>query len=197
LSPCSVQAGKALIDLSFSGKGRLPVILQSESAECGLACLAMILNFHGSRITLGNLRSRLGMSAHGLQLDRLLRLAGETGLSARAVRLEKEDLPRLAKPAILHWELRHFVVLKSHSSRGVVLHDPACGETRVGWDDFSNRFTGVAVELVPAPDFVPRNAGRKLAVATFWQGCRGLWQGLAQVLVLSVLLQIFALSLPY
>ena len=33
--------------LIFGLSTRLPVILQTESAECGLACLAMIAHYHG------------------------------------------------------------------------------------------------------------------------------------------------------
>ena len=36
---------------------RLPVILQAEQSECGLACLAMVLNFHGHRIDINTLRA--------------------------------------------------------------------------------------------------------------------------------------------
>jgi ATP-binding cassette subfamily B protein RaxB len=186
-----------MIDLSWSGRGRLPVILQSETSECGLACLAMILGFHGSQATLGSLRSRLAISAHGLMLGKLLQLARHLGLLARALRLEKEDLPGLVLPAILHWELQHFVVLKSCSRKGVVLHDPARGVTEVSWQEFDRKFTGIAIELTPASGFRPQRTSRKLSISTFWQGSRGLWQGLSQILLLSVLLQAFALALPY
>ncbi|MHB1615741.1 MAG: cysteine peptidase family C39 domain-containing protein, partial [Metallibacterium sp.] len=33
--------------LHFGWGRRLPVILQSEAAECGLACLAMVASYHG------------------------------------------------------------------------------------------------------------------------------------------------------
>jgi len=38
--------------LRLFGTNRMPVILQTESAECGLACLAMIASHHGHRVDL-------------------------------------------------------------------------------------------------------------------------------------------------
>ena len=37
------------------GFKRLPLVLQSEAAECGLACLAMIASWHGLKTDLPNL----------------------------------------------------------------------------------------------------------------------------------------------
>ena len=42
--------------LDFRGRRRLPSILQTEAAECGLACLAMVASYHGHRIDLNTLR---------------------------------------------------------------------------------------------------------------------------------------------
>ena len=36
--------------LDFALTRRTPVILQTEAAECGLACLAMVAGYHGHRI---------------------------------------------------------------------------------------------------------------------------------------------------
>ena len=33
--------------LNFSGRRRVPVIVQAERAECGLACLAMVAGYYG------------------------------------------------------------------------------------------------------------------------------------------------------
>ena len=177
--------------------GRLPVILQSECNECGLAALAMVLNFHGHRIGLGTLRSRFAVSRNGLSLKALMQLADELHLTARALRLEPENLENLALPAILHWDLKHFVVLKKTNHRGVVLHDPAKGEVRASWAEVERSFTGVALELSPAQGFARKQETEKLQLQQLWQGSRGLWRSLGQLLLLSALIQFFALALPY
>ncbi|STW65839.1 secretion ATPase [Klebsiella michiganensis] len=51
--------------LNFSLRHKTPVILQSEAAECGIACLAMVCGFYGLNIDLFNFRHRYGQSFSG------------------------------------------------------------------------------------------------------------------------------------
>jgi ATP-binding cassette, subfamily B, bacterial CvaB/MchF/RaxB len=44
---------------------RIPVVLQTEAAECGLACLAMIAGRYGHRVDLPALRQRYNLSLRG------------------------------------------------------------------------------------------------------------------------------------
>jgi hypothetical protein len=48
----------------FGGRG-VPLILQAEAAECGLACLAMVAGHHGRRRSLPELRQLFGASIKG------------------------------------------------------------------------------------------------------------------------------------
>ena len=50
------------------GRPKLPLILQTEAAECGLACLAMIASHHGYRTDLASLRERFSVSLKGATL---------------------------------------------------------------------------------------------------------------------------------
>ena len=108
----------ALLDrLRFGFAGaRLPMLLQTEAAECGLACLAMVAGHHGLRTDLPTLRQRFSLSLKGATLADLVRMAGALQLNARALRAEMEHLPQLQLPCVLHWDLNHFVVLKSVSA---------------------------------------------------------------------------------
>ena len=83
--------------LGFAGR-RLAVILQTEAAECGLACLAMVASHHGFRSDLPTLRQRFSVSLKGATMADLVRLAGHMQLTARALRAEMEHLPELAMP---------------------------------------------------------------------------------------------------
>src|SRR5690349_8587103 len=97
--------------LDFGSRRRLPSIMQTEAAECGLACLAMILGFHGHRIDLNTLRRRHPVSLKGVTLRGLIQLASQLQLACRPIRFELDDLQELSLPAIVHWDLNHFVVL--------------------------------------------------------------------------------------
>ena len=72
--------------LSFTGRGRLPLIRQSEAAECGLACLAMIAGHYGHRSDLLSLRKHYDVSLKGMTLHDVVRLAHKLKLSTRAVK---------------------------------------------------------------------------------------------------------------
>src|SRR5207244_6676523 len=73
------------------GFKRLPLVLQSEAGECGLACLAMIASWHGLKTDLPNLRRRFSLSLKGCSAADLLRLAERLQLNARAVRAELDQ----------------------------------------------------------------------------------------------------------
>ena len=63
---------------------RLPLIRQSETAECGLACLAMVAGYHGYDVDLNTLRRKFPLSPRGVRLDELMRVAERLGFAARA-----------------------------------------------------------------------------------------------------------------
>lgn len=183
--------------LQFSVSRRLPVILQTEAAECGLVCLAMIAGFHGYNTDLSNLRRRFVISSHGTNLKRLMDMAGRLNLAARALRLEPEHLPELQLPCVLHWDMNHFVVLKSVRRGTAVIHDPAIGERELDLEAFAAHFTGIAMELTPTGKFRGGDDRRQLRLSDFWSAISGLKRSLVQVLLLSLLLQIFAVVTPF
>src|SRR3954470_8685007 len=132
--------------LNFAGGARLPMQLQSEAAECGLACLAMIAGYHRSPCELADMRRRLAVSLKGVNLRDLISMADQLGFAVRPVRLELDELRLLRTPCILHWDLNHFVVLKTARREGVVIHDPSAGVRRLPLSLVSRHFTGVAIE---------------------------------------------------
>lgn len=185
-----------LESLSLGLRRRLPVIFQNEAAECGLACLAMVLGYHGVITDLATLRARHAISLKGMTLTTLAKMAGDEKLGVRAVRLELSDLAQLRLPAILHWDLNHFVVLKSVKVDGVVVHDPNMGERRYSLAEVSKHFTGVALELWPDPGFAPREEKTTISLSQLMGQVSGFWPMLAQVLTLSLVLQLLVLLGP-
>ncbi|MCZ6502157.1 MAG: peptidase domain-containing ABC transporter [Gammaproteobacteria bacterium] len=183
--------------LNLSGENKLPSILQAESAECGLACIAMIASYHGYRCDLLSLRRNFGSSARGATIQTIIDLADSLELTTRAVRLGIEELVDLSAPAILHWNFNHFVVLKQVSRRSIVIHDPAVGVRKYSLKEVSQRFTGIALELSPRSTFVTGSEHNKLKIWDFWRGAKGLTSSLVQILVLSLLIQLFTLATPF
>lgn len=141
--------------LDFGVRSRLPLVIQAEAAECGLACLAMIASYHGHRIDLGTLRRRHPVSLKGVTLRGLIQVANQLHLACRPLRFELDHLRQLRLPAIVHWDLNHFVVLKAVKHKGIVIHDPASGEKSYLIAEASKHLTGIALELSPMGDFAP------------------------------------------
>ena len=184
--------------LKFLGAGRrMPLVLQTEGAECGMACLAMVASHLGLRTDLPTLRKRFSISLKGATLADLVRMAGQLQLNARPLRAEMEHLPQLQLPCVLHWDLNHFVVLTELGRSGAVLHDPARGVRRVSMDELSKHFTGVALELLPGPDFKPHTDRQAVTMRQLLGRVTGLRRSLAQIFVLALALEGFMLLAPF
>jgi ATP-binding cassette subfamily B protein RaxB len=178
-------------------RSRLPSILQTEAAECGLACLAMVASYHGHRIDLNTLRRRHPVSLKGVTLRGLIQLANQLHMACRPLRFELHDIGLLTLPAVVHWDLNHFVVLKAASSKGVVIHDPALGVKTYPLSVASKHLTGVALELSPTETFVPKNEKARLPFRAFWGHLSGMRSPLVQIFILSVILELLAVAAPF
>ena len=193
-----MNAASLLDALSFGGaRRRLPMLLQTEGAECGLACLAMIAARHGFDSDLATLRRRFSVSMKGATMADLVRVAGQLHLNPRAVRAEMEHLPQLELPCILHWDLNHFVVLKEISGGRAVIHDPARGVRRLAMAEVSRHFTGIALELSPEADFRPGVERQTVGLRQLLGRVTGLKRSLAQIFLLAFALEAFMLLSPF
>lgn len=187
----------ANLRLNFSWRQRPPLVLQSEAAECGLACLAMVAGYHGYRTDLITLRQRFSLSLKGATLRHLMDMAAQMELAARPLRLEIEELAQLRLPCVLHWGLNHFVVLARVNARGIEILDPARGVRHVAWPEVSRQFTGVALELTPTPAFMPKEERRSVALKTLLGHVVGLRKSVMQIALLALALEVFALLSPF
>jgi ATP-binding cassette subfamily B protein RaxB len=183
--------------LNFWGGQRLPLLLQTESAECGLACLAMVASHFGHHIDLPGMRRRFSVSLKGTTLKSLIVMAEAMGLQTRPLKLQLQELGKLQLPCILHWNMNHFVVL--HGVRGdkVIVHDPAAGRRELPFAQVSDHFTGVALELTPGASFKPAQDTQQVSLRSLLGHVVGLKRSLVQLLVLGIALQVCALAAPF
>ncbi len=176
---------------------KVTTILQSEAAECGLTCLAMIASAHGHKTDLNTLRHSYPQTLKGIDLHQLSQIADELKLSNRALQLDMHELSQLKLPCILHWDMNHFVVLSKVTQKDVVIHDPAIGKRSLTLEETAKHFTGIALELTPTSDFVKEDKRVQIKLRQFWNSAQGLKPNLLQLGVLSLILQVFALASPY
>ena len=175
----------------------MPLHLQMEAAECGLACLAMVAGHYGAGFGLEELRVKFDVSVRGTSLQDLAKIADQMGLNARCVELDADEIDSLRLPAVLHWEGNHWVVVKHVSEKGLQLNDPAQGERWVGWAEARTKFSGFAADFVPRAKLERTPPQPRLQFATLLRSFPGLGAAVLKLLGVSVILEIIALLTPY
>ncbi|HEY8027640.1 MAG TPA: peptidase domain-containing ABC transporter [Burkholderiaceae bacterium] len=179
------------------------MILQSEAAECGLACLAMIAGYHGYETDLLSLRQRFALSLRGATLKSVIEIASALDMAARPIRIELDELQHVATPCVLHWNMNHFVVLKkvvltrTGAVSGVLIHDPGKGLLDIALEEVSRCFTGIALELTPTPGFQRKQEKQRLHLSEMVGRVVGLLPSIGQILLLALALEAFALVTPF
>nr|WP_137676421.1 peptidase domain-containing ABC transporter [Parerythrobacter lutipelagi] len=190
-----------MLDLGFFTGTRVRLVRQTEIAECGLASLAMVANSHGLDIDLGCMRRRFAPSLRGTTMRSLMAIADKMGLTPRAVKLPLEELQNLQMPCILHWDMNHYVVLervtRGAKSVRALIHNPDGRSISMPLEEVSQHFTGVALELRPSDNFEIGTQRERLKLSQLWRRMSGLKRALAQVLVLTIVLQAYVLAAPY
>ncbi|WP_047682249.1 MULTISPECIES: peptidase domain-containing ABC transporter [Xenorhabdus] len=182
--------------LNLGFRRRIPKILQTEAAECGLASLAMVFHYHGLQIDLSSLRSQFGISTRGATLPALISIATTLKFKTRAVSLDLDELHALKTPCVLHWDMNHFVVLVSVKKNKITIHDPAFGQRIMSTQEFSKHFTGIALELWPGNDFTPVKKQNRLRIISLLNNIQGIKSALGKIFFLSVVIEAINILLP-
>jgi len=146
-------------------KVKTPVVMQMEMLECGAACLAMVLAYHGKWLPLEKVREDCGVSRDGSKAKNILMAARSYGLNAKGYRGEVEDVKKAEFPCIIHWNFNHFVVLNGFSGKYAYINDPAIGETRVSSEVFDKSYTGVYLQFDKTEAF--KKEGKPKSVISF------------------------------
>lgn len=185
------------LDVGLLARNRVRHVRQSEVAECGLACLTMVAGFHGLNVDMAVMRRRFAPSMRGVSIRSLMTIADRLALTPRALKVPLHEIGSLALPALLHWNLNHYVVIERAVGSKALIHDPAGSSRWMRLEDISKSFTGVALELQPASAFEAGDVRQRLRLSGLWTRIRGLKRAVAQTVLLSLIIQIFALVAPY
>ena len=173
----------------------VPCIRQMEDADCGAACLAMVLGYFGKRVGLRELRDMTGAGRDGVTALSVMNAARASGLRARGVKADLDDLRHLPRGSILHWEFSHFVVFERITRNGAKIVDPARGRRTVPMNDLRRAYTGVAVIFEPSDRF-DRNTSRAKGTWRYLRPMLGQSKNMVRVIATSLLIRLVALVLP-
>ena len=185
-----------LAAFGFKKKASLPIILQDEMTECGHACIAMISNFFGHHIDLYALRKLNKPSNRGVTLLEINQLFDQLGFNTRALRVPLEELYCIKTPAILHWDMNHFVVLKQVNKHNVVIHDPAVGLKKISLETFSRSFTGIVLEVEKSADFTEIDNSKALSLYDLVKSVFGVRKMMVLLMLLSLSIEFLSLLNP-
>ncbi len=179
----------------FRRERRIPFVQQLTSAECGIACLTMVLHHFGQQVRLDEVRGAFGTIRDGVTALSILEAARRYGLIGRGIRVELDDFGYLKPGAILHWNFNHFVVLDSVDAKGIHIVDPSTGRRRVSPEELRSSFTGVAVLLQPGEGF-QRHAAHGSPVVRYLRRVLAHAGLLPRILVVSAVVQVLSFALP-
>lgn len=128
---------------------QVPIVMQMEALECGAASLCMILAYYGKWVPLEIMREDCGVSRDGSNAKNILVAARNYGMDAKGYKMELNEIMNIDYPCIIHWNLRHYVVLCGFRGGHAIINDPGKGNISVSMREFDRSFTGIALLFEP------------------------------------------------
>lgn len=90
---------------------RIKFIKQHDSMQCGAACRAMICDMYGKSYPLEKISNMVSVSRSGVSMYAIKEAGAKLGFSSKCQLMSIEQLCEIKKPAIIHWNQNHFVIL--------------------------------------------------------------------------------------
>jgi ABC-type bacteriocin/lantibiotic exporter with double-glycine peptidase domain len=180
-------------------KRHVPFVQQTSTADCGAACLAMILGHYGRNTGVAEVRALCGIGRDGASANTLAEAGRRYGLVVRSYSTDPECIQALDLPAIVYWRFNHFVVLESWSPSEARIVDPNQGRLTLTAEQFNGDFTGIILTFKPNADFATGGTTRSFPWRACWKrivSIDGIQTFLLEILVSSVLLQLVGLVGP-
>jgi ATP-binding cassette, subfamily B, bacterial len=177
---------------------RVPELLQMNAVECGAACLAMILSYHGRNTSVSEIHKNAGIGRDGLSALSIVQTARRYGLKVRTISLAVNDFRFISLPAIVYWQFNHFLVVERWSSSFVDVVDPATGRKRLAAQEFDAGFTGIVIMFEPGMEFDTHTPTPLLSLRAYlMQYLKRSPFVFLQITLVSLLLQVFGLVIPF
>lgn len=172
-----------------------PFFEQQSPSDCGIACLVMIGNYWGKRLSVNQLRSIAYVDRNGSSIRGLTTAAESIGFATRPVKATLDKLAGQNLPAIVHWEGKHYIVVYEVKRDRVIVADPAIGQRTLTHAEFQTGWTGYTLLLQPTVR-LKEAAEAKQSLWQFFELVKPHWLVLLEVFLASLLIQLFGLVTP-
>ncbi|MGV0024459.1 peptidase domain-containing ABC transporter [Phormidesmis priestleyi] len=174
---------------------KYPFVPQQSSADCGIACLVMVGQYWGNRLSLSDLSRRAGVGRSGVSLQALATTAEGVGFQARPVRASLGQLVKQSKPWIAHWQGDHYVVVYQVKRNQFLIADPAVGRQKLSLQEFQTYWSGYALLLEPTEQLKAFETEAP-SLKRFWGLLTAYRALIGQIIFASLLIQVFGLVAP-
>lgn len=126
---------------------KIKLVYQTTSAECGLACLAMVAGYFGLKKPLSFYRKLVNVGRDGINLVTLHTLLEKLDLEPSVYRLDDIYSFKFSNnPYILFTKENHFVVIKAQRD-SIDLYDPSSGCQKSSRESIANINGGIIIEV--------------------------------------------------
>lgn len=167
--------------------------MEALSPDSGLQCLALLLRFHQVSVDPAQIAHQFAGRAIGVA--EMLRCAKELKLKARAVKETWTGLARLPLPAIVQRRDESFVIIGKVTENDILIQDPLEQRPQaIKRADFEANWNGAVVLMTRRASLA--DLARRFDITWFLQAMHKYRRLLAEVLVASFFLQLFALVTP-
>ena len=150
---------------------------QQGDADCGIACLKMVLQYYGSDTTLERLRELSGTSKTGTTMLGLLQAAQHLGLDTEGYEASINDLQNCKDVCILHVllesQMQHYVVYYGYdeAKQAFIIGDPSQTATQyLTEEQLEKIWVSKSLLLIKRTEkLVPLSIQKKQQQFWFWQ----------------------------
>lgn len=139
------------VNSGLTSRGKLVHVKQAQPGNDGLACIVMLMNFHGKMTSLNELNNKYPDYISGINLRQIIDIFQADGLKTRPLQCPVSELPNLKAPAILHWDMKRFVVLANIGSQKMTILDPGSKKITFSEDEFEQHYAEIALEVFTSP----------------------------------------------
>lgn len=182
---------------TFLARSEVTLVQAEAPDESGLACIAMIVDALGQTVSRGELRVRYGGTGAGRTVAGLLKILAELDFLARPLNTSAKRMRQLRLPAILEHSAGRFALVERVGRGRALVHDPVAGTGWLKFDEVDRTYSGRAIEIAKAESFQPGSPVPRLRLRHLWRSMIGIKRTLSQLLMLTLVLQLYSLVYPY
>ncbi len=177
-------------------------IQQQDEKDCGVACMAMILNHYKTEIPIHKLRDFSGTDLEGTSAFGLKKTFEKLFFDCPAIQADNDvwKEKELPLPLIAHILIEnsymHYVVVYKIKGKTLFIDDPAKGKIKKTIEEFAKEWTGILLLPTPKDAYVPS----KEKVARISSFLPVVWQqkGLVfHIIVASIFITFFGIGSSY